>query len=130
VIDEKMYLERVATYKARQSELIATMQLHEKADHNFYITANLVMQLASRARSLFESSEVAEKRELLNLVFQNLELLDKKLSATIREPFLAMMDYKHRPTNWRRWDGFRTFHWTEYAAMAQKFINQDLLNVS
>jgi hypothetical protein len=42
---------------------------------------------ASRARDIFESSEVDEKRQLLNFVFQNLELKEKKLSVTLREPF-------------------------------------------
>lgn len=48
------------------------MVRHEKADHNFYVTANtanMVMSLATRAKEIFESSEVNEKRQLLNLVF-------------------------------------------------------------
>jgi len=56
------------------------MKNHEKADQNFYITANMVMNLAARAREIFESSEVDEKRELLNLVFQNLKLEGKKMA--------------------------------------------------
>lgn len=69
LIDEKMYLERVSTYKARQAEILQQMDRHEKADKNFYITANLVMNLALRAREILESSEVSEKQQLLNLVF-------------------------------------------------------------
>jgi len=72
LIDELMYLEKVKDYKARQSEIIEEMKRHEVADQNFHITANLVLKLAARARELFESSEVDEKRQLLNLVFQNL----------------------------------------------------------
>jgi hypothetical protein len=48
--------ERVATYKTRQCEFVDQMAPHEKADQNFYITANLVMNLGLRARELFESS--------------------------------------------------------------------------
>jgi len=36
-----MYLERIATYKARQTEIIEQMKQHEKADQNFYITAKI-----------------------------------------------------------------------------------------
>jgi hypothetical protein len=37
----------------------------------YYITANTVLNLASRAREIFESSVVIEKRQLLNLMFQS-----------------------------------------------------------
>ena len=73
------------------------MNRHEKADQNFYITANLVMNLAARAREIFESSEADKKRQLLDLVFQNLELKDGNLLLSVREPFLTMMEFKERP---------------------------------
>ena len=80
---------------------IEEMKRHEKADRNFYVTANMVLNLAARARAIFESSEVDEKRELLNLVFQNLQLKSKKVLAQVCEPFNMMMDYKSCSTNWR-----------------------------
>lgn len=43
--------------------------------------------LASRARELFESSEVDEKRKLLSFVFQNLKLDGKTLLIDTYEPF-------------------------------------------
>lgn len=101
VIDEVMYLEKVKEYKARQAELIEEMKRHETADQNFYVTANMVLKLASRARELFESSEVDEKRQLLNFVFQNLQLDKKTLLTHTYEPFTATMQYKQCPTNWR-----------------------------
>jgi len=65
------------------------MAHHEKADQNFYITANLVMNLAARAREIFESSEADEKRQLLNLVFQKLAVEERNsLIFSVREPFL------------------------------------------
>lgn len=104
LIDEKMYLERVSTYKTRQTEIVEQMGRHEKADQNFYITANLVMNLAARAREIFESSEADEKRQLLDLMFQNLQLKDASLSVSVREPFLTMLDFKNRPGEWGRLD--------------------------
>lgn len=76
LIDEKMYLDKVKDSKARQVEITEQMARHEKADQNFYITANMVMNLAARAREIFESFEMDEKRQLLNFVFQNLKLDD------------------------------------------------------
>ena len=99
-IDEKMYLEKVRDYKARQTGIVEQMGRHEKADQNFYVSANLVMNLAARAREIFESSEVDEKRQLLDLVFQNLQLKDATLSVSVQEPFLTMMAFKNRPGEW------------------------------
>ncbi len=101
LIDEKMYLEKVREYKARQMEIIEEMKRHEKADQCFYVTANMVLNLAARAREIFESSEVDEKRQLLNLVFQNLKLDGKNMLTQVCEPFNMMMDFKDCPTNWR-----------------------------
>lgn len=78
--------------KAKQQEITSKMQKHVKADEAFYITANTVLNLASRARQLFESSEVDEKRQLLNFVFQNLVLEGEKLAHTLREPFSLIMN--------------------------------------
>ena len=104
LIDEKMYLQKIQAYKDRQREIIEQMSRHEKADHNFYVTANMVMNLAARAKEIFESSEADEKRQLLNLVFQNLQLKDGSLSVSVREPFLTMLDFKNRPGEWGRVD--------------------------
>ena len=94
LIDEKMYLEKVRKYKSRQTEILEEMKRHEVADKNFYITANMVLKLAARTRELFESSEVDEKRQLLNFVFQNLRLDKKTLLINTHEPFSTIMGYK------------------------------------
>lgn len=46
-----------------------------------------MLNLAQRAYEIFESSEVAEKRQLLNFLLQNLQLKDKKLIFTLKTPF-------------------------------------------
>lgn len=104
LIDEKMYLEKVRDYKARQAEIVERMARHEKADQNFYVTANMAMNLAARAREIFQSSEVEEKRQLLNLVFQNLKLEGKNMSIDTCEPFTTLVDYKQCPKGWGRLD--------------------------
>jgi len=96
LIDETMYLDKIRTYKARQAEILEEMGRHQTADENFYITANTVMNLAARSREIFLSSEVAEKRQILNLVFQNLKMDDQKnLILEVKEPFLTLMGIKN-----------------------------------
>ncbi len=105
LIDETMYLDKVRVYKARQAEILEEMGRHHDADENFYVTANVVMNLAARSREIFMSSEVTEKRQILNLVFQNLKLDEKQnLILEVNEPFMTLMGIKNgsiRPINCR-----------------------------
>ncbi len=87
LIDTETYCLKLKEYKDKQYEILEQMQRHTVADEKFHITASTVMSLAQRARSIFESSEVTEKRQILDLVFQNLKLEGKKLALELCEPF-------------------------------------------
>jgi site-specific DNA recombinase len=100
-IDNETYCIKLKEYKDKQYEILDQMQRHTVADEKFHITASTVMNLAQRARSIFESSEVGEKRQILDLVFQNLKLEGKKLALELREPFSMLSEIKGRPMNWR-----------------------------
>jgi len=62
--------------------------------------ANTVKNFAARSRKILPSSEVDEKRQLLDLVFQNLQLKDESLSFSVRKSSLTMMDFKNCPKEW------------------------------
>ena len=66
LINEKLYLEKVKAYKSMQLEILEEMKRHEVVGEHYYIMANTVLNLACRAREIFESSEGGEKRQLLN----------------------------------------------------------------
>lgn len=68
---------------------------HDIADKEFYITANTVLNIAQRAKEIFDSSELQEKRQLLNFLLQNLELKDKKLLFTAKTPFDTVLANSH-----------------------------------
>ena len=104
LIDEEMYPEKARDAKARQAEIVEQMARLKKADENFYVTANMVMNLAARAHEIFESFEVNEKRQLLNFVFQNLKLYGKNLSIDTFEAFTTLVEYKQCPKEWGNLD--------------------------
>jgi hypothetical protein len=69
------------------------------------------MQLAKWAWEIFESSEVEEKRQLLNFVFQNLKLDGKNLLVALRELFHLFIQVKDSPGDgggWTRTNGDRS----------------------
>ena len=57
------------------------------ADEEYYLTSEYLLKLASNAGKLFESSEVHEKRLLLKLALQNLELKGRKVWFDWINPF-------------------------------------------
>jgi rubrerythrin len=87
VIDSETYCQKLKEYKDKQYGILEQMQRHTVADEKFHITASTVMSLAQRVRVLFESSAVDEKRQILDLVFQNLHVEGKKLALELRKPF-------------------------------------------
>ncbi len=95
---------KLKEWKNKQADIQEEMSRHTNADENFYITASLVLNLAKRAREIFESSEVEEKKQLLSFVLQNLQLKEKELVFTVREPFNTMLKFNNCPTMLRGQD--------------------------
>jgi len=107
-ITTDMFNKKLKEYKEKQAELEAEMARYTNADENYYITANTVLNLAKRAYEIFKSSEVAEKRQLLNFLLQNLELKGRKLMFTMKTPFDTVLS-ANRCSNWLPgWDDVRT----------------------
>ncbi len=100
-ITKEMFNDKLKEYKARQSELEMEMSKHTDADENFYTAVNTVLHLSKRAKEIFESSKVEEKKQILNFILQNLLLNDKKLVFTIREPFNTMVKFNESPIGLR-----------------------------
>ena len=112
-ITAEMYDKYLHEYKGKQAELTEQMQDHSDADEQFYVTANMTLNLAKRARAIFNSSEVDEKRQFLTFLLQNCTLQSEKLAFTMRSPFDVMFSNTHHMTM-RKWlDALRTLHWKE-----------------
>ncbi len=69
--------------KQRQQEFISLMSTRVEADKASLITVKTVLDLAKRAKEIYESSKVDEKRQILNFLFSNLEMKDKKASIIL-----------------------------------------------
>ena len=59
----------------------------DRASEEYYITAAYILNLASKAHTLFKSSKVDEKRLLLNFVLSNCVLDGDKLRYDLKKPF-------------------------------------------
>lgn len=77
--------------KAEEQDLIEQIKDHSKADETFLITSSYLLELASRAYELFESSQTHQKRKLINFVFANLEAKAGNLLFKLKNPFAGLV---------------------------------------
>jgi site-specific DNA recombinase len=103
-IDGDIYEKKLNEYKKRQQEITFLMAAHVDADKASLITVKTVLDLAKRAKEIYESSKVDEKRQILNFLFSNLEMKDKKAIITLREPFDRLIAVSDHPMCRKGWD--------------------------
>lgn len=89
--------------KEKQKDLNDQLKDHIKADETFLITVSYIMELANRATELYQSSEVEEKRQLVDFLLSNLRLKGKKLLYDYKKPF-NMMALCHKTSNWQGYE--------------------------
>lgn len=90
MIDKSTYktksLEIVEAYTAAETRLGSL----DKAGEEFYSTIEKIIKIARNAPVTFESSKLEPRRELINLVLQNLTLEDRQLRWKYKKPFDLM----------------------------------------
>ncbi|MDO8496257.1 MAG: recombinase family protein [bacterium] len=89
------YEKKLKEMKSRQQDINIRLEDHTQADENYYLTANIVLNLAKNAVKLFESSEVSQKRAILNYLLQNPTTRQKTLSFQLRSPFDVISDLRY-----------------------------------
>lgn len=87
VFDEKEYREKRKQLEEKRTKITQELESNDRADSNFAKGLNTILQLASKAGETFRGSTESEKRELINIVFWNLELRGQKLEFTLHSPF-------------------------------------------
>lgn len=117
------YDKKLKDYKEKQHDAAIRLEELTNADENYHITATTLFSLANRALEIFESSEVNEKRQLLNFLLQNCRLSGKNLAFELRSPFGMMLEYAHHPSVLPLVDELRTLNWKEIALNLRLLTN-------
>lgn len=103
-ITKDVYDKKFKQLKEKQPDIELQLEDHTNADEDFSLSAAQLLSIAQRAAEIFESSEIEEKRQLLNFVFQNFKLKEKKLIFELKKPLDAVAEYKKHPALLRRQD--------------------------
>ena len=74
------------------------MEEYTKADHDYHIQLSTVLNLSRRVKTIFDSSEIYEKRALIRFLIQNPTVSEKKLVFELRKPFDTVLELAYHPT--------------------------------
>ncbi|OGZ43576.1 MAG: hypothetical protein A3J55_01545 [Candidatus Ryanbacteria bacterium RIFCSPHIGHO2_02_FULL_45_17b] len=96
------YDKKLQELKDKQYRLNVELDEYTKADHEYHVHVNTVLNLSRRIADIFESSEPMEKRAILGFILQNPTVSGKKLEFTMRKPFDTVLELATCPTGLRR----------------------------
>ena len=91
-ITKDVYNNKLTQLINRQQEINQLLERHHTGNEQFKIALSSLIDLASHAYELFESSTIDEKRQLIGYLFSNLELKGAKLEYNLKKPFNLFVD--------------------------------------
>ena len=94
----------MSSLKQEQGILQVELEEHTKADYGFLNTVSATFSIAKRTREIFDSSEIDEKRQILNYLLQNPVVKDKKLYFTMKKPFDMLLNIPRVPVLGGYWE--------------------------
>lgn len=100
-ITEEYYTKKSVEFRGKQKEIQKKIAKLQIADEEYYITSDYLLSLAARASKLFASSEMQERRQIIQMALQNLRLDNGLLRYDELKPFDKIRFYANRPTQLR-----------------------------
>ncbi|MBP7700520.1 recombinase family protein [Candidatus Woesebacteria bacterium] len=79
-------------FRDKLAEIDARLSMLQDADDQYFVSVKYILELSKRAKSLFESSKVEHKRQIINLVLSNLTLDGKELRYKAEKPFDTILN--------------------------------------
>jgi hypothetical protein len=96
-ITKEEYDPLVTNIKTEQFEITCRIEELHKISDDFENQVITVFELANHSHDLFKSSEIDDKRKIVNLLFPNLFLDGQKLVFTLQKPFDKLIKMTGRP---------------------------------
>ena len=97
--DYKKKIEEISRSRAIFKEKLNNI---DESHLKFYENITTLMGIALNATEIFESSNIDERRQILDFVCQNLQLKDGKLLLKYKKPFDKMVFFKNNSA-WLGW---------------------------
>ena len=91
-ITSQEYDKKVQELKDQQYQLNIELDEYTKADHQYHIHVSTVLDLSRRMGEIYESSEVAEKRAILQYLLQNSVVDGRTVELEVKKPFNVVLE--------------------------------------
>lgn len=101
-VDE--YDKYVMKYKTEMEDLDRKLVEYTNNDTSFQITSAYLLELASKAKNIFERSQPEQKNKILRMLLANPTLKAKRLQLPLLKPFASVLD-SSISQNWLRGPG-------------------------
>ena len=88
-------------YNDEKTELERKLVEFTKNDKSFVVTSSYLLQLASKAKQIFDGSQPAKKNKILKMLLANCQIDQKRLQLNLLKPFSALV-FATKSTNWLR----------------------------
>ena len=95
------YDKYVTKYKNDKEELEKKLVEYTNDDKSFVVTAEYLLKLAQNAKSVFESSQPAQKNKILRTLLANCKINQKRLQLNLLQPFSSLVS-DSKSQNWLR----------------------------
>ena len=101
-ITQDEYDKKAIELREKQNELTDRINTLNISEEEYSLTLIKLIDISLRAYELFESSEVEQKRQIINFVFTNLELRGKTLEFELKKPFDVLINLSNcqNRSNW------------------------------
>ena len=104
IISDDIYYRRFDDYKARLEQIKIKLECLDGAEQEYYETAIMLLNVASKAEELFESSKIDERKLFINITLSNLKLKGSNLVYDWVRPFDSMLVSTNHPKWLPGWD--------------------------
>ena len=88
-INKDAYDRKFSQLQGRRQETSMLQEEHHNGNEQFKMALSMLVTIASKAPDIFKSSKTTLKRQLMTLIFSNLELGGQKLRYSLAEPFAS-----------------------------------------
>lgn len=88
-------------YSEEKTELERKLVEYTNNDKSFIVTSSYLLQLASRAKEVFESSQPDKKNKILRMLLANCQINEKRLQLNLLKPF-SVLSRTLETQNWLR----------------------------
>jgi len=91
-ITEDDYDKYDSQFRDELANIDARLGMLQEADDQYFVSAKYILELSKRAKELFESSKIEQRRQIIKLVLSNLTLEGKKLRYEAVKPFDTILN--------------------------------------